>query len=119
MSVKEWFELLGVFSYVIIFIVVILLIHIGLLIFTRFTRTITVETNMAYGFGSGRYGGVNNMISTNEGTVYRVNNVPLLLHFRAAEVQSKLKPKTTHRVKGYGLRIPIFGMYPTITGVIE
>jgi hypothetical protein len=92
-------------------------IHIGLLLFTRFTRTITVETNMAYGTGNSRYGSVHNMISTNDGTIYKVSNVPLLLHFRAAEVQSKLKPNGTYRVKGYGLRIPIFGMFPTITDV--
>lgn len=98
-------------------IVVALLIHILLLIFTRFTRNITVETNMAYGSGSGRVAEVSNIVSDKEGRVYKVRNVPLLLQFRAAEAQAALKPGTSHTIRGYGVRVPFLGMYPTIYSV--
>jgi hypothetical protein len=90
-------------------------VHIGLLIFTRFERTITIDSTNTFGSGGGRSLRVNNMVTDKEGRTYAIRNVLLLLHFRAAEVQAKLKTGQTYTVRGYGLRVPFLGLYPTIT----
>ena len=95
-----------------------ILFHIGLLIFTRFERRITVKTNTIFGSGSGRVVSVSNMVSDEQGRVYKVRNVLLLLKFRAAETQAALKPGETLAVRGYGLRVPWLGLYPTIYEVV-
>ncbi len=86
-----------------------------LIVFTRFEKTITVRTNMAH--GSGR--ATRNMVSDNDGNTYKVENVILLLHFDSAELQAKLMPGNTYKVKGFGLRIPFLGMYPIITDAVQ
>jgi hypothetical protein len=94
-----------------------MLVHIGLLIFTRFERTITIDSTNTFGSGGVRHVRVNNMVTDKEGRTYMIRNVLLLLHFRAAEVQAKLKTGQTYTVRGYGVRVPFLGMYPTITTV--
>jgi hypothetical protein len=106
---------LGFYKYILIFFIISIIFQILLIIFTRFERVITINQNLTYGSGGGRSVSVNNMISDKEGRVYRVRNVLLLLHFTAAEVQAILEEGQTFKVKGYGLRIPFLGMYPTIT----
>jgi hypothetical protein len=49
--------------------------------------------------------------------VYKVRNVLFLLQFRAAEVKAALKVGETYTVRGYGIRVPILGLYPTIYAV--
>lgn len=105
------------FKIAVVVIVLALLIHIGLLVFTRFERKITIESNTTFGAGGGRSVSVSNMVSDKQGRVYKVRNVPLLLQFRAAEVQAALKAGETYTVRGYGIRVPIIGMYPTIYAV--
>jgi len=95
-----------------------LLFQLLLVVFTRFERIITVDTLQPYGSGSGRYNSVSNMVADKEGRVYKVQNVLLLLHFRAAEVQATLKAGQRFQVRGYGIRVPILGLYPTITGAV-
>lgn len=111
---KLW-DNLGFYKYLIIFFIASFAFHVLLIIFTRFERVITVNKNLTYGSGSGRSISVNNMVSDKEGRVYRVRNVLLLLHFTAAEVQAILQEGQTFKIKGYGLRIPFLGLYPTIT----
>ena len=94
--------------------VIMLLFQLILLLFTRFERTITIDSNLAYGSGSGKYSNVSNMVGDTEGRVYKIRNVLLLWKFRAAEIQATLKSGNSYKVKGYGLRIPFLGMYPTI-----
>jgi len=105
-----WNEL-GFFQYVIIVLVIYIVFYICLLAFTRFERKITVDTNTSYGKGNS----MSNLVSDKEGRIYRIANVPLMLHFTAAEVQAKLKPGESFTVHGFGVRIPFLGMYPVIT----
>lgn len=93
------------------FFVLWILFKIMLVLFTRFEKTITIESNLAY--GSGRSTG--NVVSDKEGKVYKVENVLWLLHFRSAELQAELKPGSTYKVKGFGIRIPALGVYPVLT----
>jgi hypothetical protein len=104
--------------FLVIALFLIILFHIALLLFTRFERQITVKTNTVFGSGSGRALSVSNMVSDEQGHVYKVQNVLLLLKFRAAETQAALKPGETFTVRGYGLRIPWLGLYPTIYEVV-
>jgi hypothetical protein len=102
------------FQFVTIFVILLFLIHLYLLIFTRFEKTISIDSNLAYSSGSGKYLTITNMVGDKEGHVYKVRNVLLLGKFRAAEIQSMLKPGSSYTVKGYGVRIPFLGMYPII-----
>jgi hypothetical protein len=104
-----------ILKFLIFVIVASLVVHIGLLIFTRFERTITIDSTNTFGSSSGRSLRVNNMVTDKEGRTYMIHNVLLLLHFRAAEVQAKLKTGQTYTVRGYGVRVPFLGLYPTIT----
>lgn len=79
-----------------------------------FKKTITVDSNLAYG---SRYKSIGNIISDKEGNIYKLCNVPLLLHFKAAEHQAMLKPGETFHVKGFGVRIPFLDLYPIIYDV--
>lgn len=100
---------------VVVLLLTLITIRILLLIFTRFERTITIATNTPFGTSSyGKGGIVYNIVSDTNGNVYKLRNDLFILHFRAAEVQAKLKPGATFKVRGYGLRIPILGMYPII-----
>jgi hypothetical protein len=103
-------------SFLMIVVIVLLFaffVHILLILFTRFEKTITVESNLAYGGNRS----IGNVISDKEGNIYKIRNVTLLLHFRAAELQAMLKPGETFKVKGFGVRVPFLGMYPTIYDV--
>jgi len=103
-------------SFLMILVIVLLFalfVHILLILFTRFERTITVESNLAYGGNRS----IGNVVSDKEGHIYKIRNVALLLHFRAAEIQAMLKPGETFKVKGFGIRVPFLGMYPTIYDV--
>lgn len=90
-------------------------IQLGLVLFTSFTRTITIKDKEPYGFGRV----VRNQVVDTNGNIYSVKNEVFLLHFRAAEVWMKLEEGKTYNIKGYGVSIPNLGAYPNITKIEE
>lgn len=89
--------------------------QIGLVLFTGFTRTVTIKDKEPYGLGQMVR---NNVVDTN-GNIYSVKNEVFMLHFRAAEVWMKLEEGKTYDIKGYGLSIPALGMFPNIVKIEE
>lgn len=81
---------------------------------TRFTKVITVANKDVYSEGQGRSFVARNSIADEKGNVYRVANAWPMLEFRSAEALLAIKVQETYRVHGYGIRIPILGMFPTV-----
>ena len=81
--------------------------------FTYFKRTIVVEDKMNY--ASGKY--ISNTIIDDKGIVYGIAVSVPLFYFTASETFLKLEKGKKYEITGYGLRIPILGMYPNILTV--
>lgn len=95
-------------------VAVYLVFHLGLIVFTRFEKTITIKNKEPY--GSGRL--MRNTLIDSEGKVYVVQNNFMLLHFNSAQLWMGLEEGKTYKVKGNGVSIPALGVYPNITKVV-
>lgn len=83
--------------------------------FFPFERTIKIKDKSNYASGKSLF----NTISDSQNNVYEVANAWPLLHFRAAEVFSKLESHKTFKIRGYGLRISFIGLFPNIVSAVE
>ena len=99
-----------------LFICLIFYIYYGL---TAFKRTIEISQHIDYVSGFGRMLYSSNMIADKNNTIYEVSNSILLLKMNAAENIAKLDVGKKYVVKGYGIRVPLFGLYPKITEVVS
>lgn len=78
--------------------------------FTSFEKTITVKEKDSV--RTGKYG--KNIIADTDGNVYSIANSVFYDFFTAMELFTKIELNQTYKVKGFGYRIPIFGIYPNI-----
>tara|TARA_Y100000389_G_C17466208_1_gene525835 strand:+ start:3356 stop:3718 length:363 start_codon:yes stop_codon:yes gene_type:complete len=85
---------------------------------TTFERTITIKKNINYMSGAGRSIHASNLISDVNNNVYRISNSLLLLRFNAAEMLSKFESGKTYKIRGYGIRYPVLGLYPNIMSIL-
>jgi hypothetical protein len=86
---------------------------ISLLLFTRFEREIVVKNKEGYGTRNGR----SQLVTDQEGRIYSVSNNIFLWHFTSAEVFGKMEVGKRYKIKGYGVRIPVLGMFPNIVRI--
>jgi len=77
---------------------------------TQFEKTITIDEKFAYGQRNGN----SQSVSDKDNNVYEIRNSMLLFHFTSAEVFNSLDINSTYKVKGYGFRVPVLGMFPNI-----
>ncbi len=98
-----------------LFICLIFYIYYGL---TAFKRTIEISQHIDYVSGFGRMLYSSNMIADKNNTIYEVSNSILLLKMNAAENIAKLDVGKKYVVKGYGIRVPLIGLYPKIVEVV-
>ena len=101
-----------------LFVAVFVVMFYGYYAYTRFqNREITIDDQLLKTSLSGERS--SNLVSDTDGTIYKVSNAPLVLHFRSAEVLNTLNNKSgrTFLVSGYGTRVPVLGLYPMITSV--
>jgi len=80
-----------------------------------FEKVIMLKNKSDYASGKKMY----NTVSDNNDNVYIVTNAWPLLHFTSAEVLNKLIVGKSYRIRGYGVRVPIFGIYPNIVSAVE
>jgi hypothetical protein len=78
--------------------------------FTSFEKVITVKEKDS--MRSGKYG--KNIISDTDGNVYTIENSMFYEFFTAIELFTKIELNQSYKVKGFGYRIPILGIYPNI-----
>jgi hypothetical protein len=87
--------------------------NIGILLFTRFEREIVVKNKEGYGTRNGR----SQLITDDRDRIYSVSSNIFIWHFTSAEVFGKMEVGKRYKIKGYGLRIPMLGMFPNIVHV--
>ena len=98
---------------IIIFIVIIIILIIIYTYGTKFEKIITVkEINNLYIYKSS-----GNFISDTNNNIYKISNSIFYLFFTSTELYDEIDSNKTYKIKGYGLRIPILGLYPQITSV--
>ena len=78
--------------------------------FTVFEKIITVKEKDSV--KTGKYG--KNIISDTDGSVYTIENSIFYDFFTAMELFTKIELNQSYKVKGFGYRIPILGIYPNI-----
>ena len=78
---------------------------------TMFEKVITVK-NVNNIRLSSKY--LSNIIVDNEGNLYRVSNNLYLMFYKAAELYESIEIGKKYKIKGYGKRIPILGLYKNI-----
>ena len=98
-------------------IAVVIIINCVYVWLTPFSRTLTIKEKYDFASGYGKSFTMKNTVMDSEGHVYAISNSLPLLHFTSAEVMMKIEKGKTYTVKGYGWRIPIFGMFPNITNL--
>lgn len=98
-----------------IFLVVNTIMSIIYVSLTQFEKTIKVKEKHTYG-SRGSKG--NQRISDQHGNIYTVVNSIYTLHFTSAELFNKLEEGKTYTIRGYGMRIPFFDMFPNITKIL-
>ena len=102
-----------------LFVAVFVVLFYGYYTYTRFqNKAIIIDDQLLKTSLSGERS--SNLISDTDGTIYKVSNAPLVLHFRSAEVLNTLNNKSgnTFFVSGYGIRVPVLGLYPIITSAV-
>jgi len=83
--------------------------------FTRFSnRRITINNDDMMKT-SGRYS--KNLVSDTNGTIYKISSNILIFHFNSSEILDRLEAGQTYIVAGYGQRVPVLGLYPSITSI--
>ena len=78
--------------------------------FTSFEKIITVKEKDS--MRTGKYG--KNIVSDTDGNVYTIENSMFYDFFTAMELFTKIELNQSYKVKGFGYRIPILGIYPNI-----
>jgi len=81
---------------------------------TPFQRRITVKEKYNYASGGGKSLKVRNSIYTTDGEIYVFSNSLWRWFFRSAELLLSVEVNKTYDVKGFGVRIPILGLFPVI-----
>jgi len=94
---------------------VLLLVTAIYVFMTPFEKIVTIKEKSEYASGKKLF----NTVSDDKGTVYVVSNSWPILHFTSAEVLHKMEEGKTYRIRGNGLRVPIFGIYPNIVSAVE
>ena len=100
----------------ILFLIIILMIILNIILYytTQFEKTITIKDKYT------RYRRVssNYNIVDEENTIYQVDNVWFKFDFDRAEDYNKLEKGKKYKVKGYGIRLPVFDIYKIIYEVL-
>jgi hypothetical protein len=82
--------------------------------FTKFTKTIIVKDEF-YNVSTTK--NMLNLVSDTNNNVYNVSNKLLLLFFQSSEILAQLEIKKKYEIKGFGIRVPYFDLYPNITSI--
>ena len=94
-----------------IIVLIILLLNFIYTYATKFEKIITIKKvdNIKL---SSKY--LSNVVSDDKGEIFTVKNNGFLLFFKAPELYESLEVGKRYKIKGYGRRIPILGLYQHI-----
>lgn len=94
-------------------ILLAILLSIPFQIGSAFEKEITIAKKYT-AIGGVRYMYTQYMIVTTDGGIYQVSNVWWCADFNNEEDWNALDIGKKYRVKGWGYRVPLFGLYPNI-----
>lgn len=106
------------FTIVIIVLVLFLILTMIFQLGSAFEKEIKIAKKYTT-IGGVRYPVTYYMIVTTDGAIYQVSNVWWRADFNNAEDWNNMNIGNTYRVKGWGYRIPFFGMYPNIYKIVN
>lgn len=111
---SEQTTLLITAAVIIIGIVLTITLQLG----SAFEKEITIAKKYT-AIGGVRYAYTKYMIVATDGNIYQVSNVWWRADFNNEEDWHALDIGKTYRVKGWGYRVPLFGMYPNIYKIVN
>lgn len=82
---------------------------------TRFEKIITVDEKYTYGKGSGN----SQSVSDKENNIYFVRDSIYFLHFSSLEVFNSLDVNGRYKISGFGVRVPVLGLYPIVINAVK
>jgi hypothetical protein len=103
-------------TYVIIFFLILIFIQVIFYFIFGFENIITIKDKYVV---SGYKGEIKYYIVDNNNNLYIVDNVWFLGDFNKAEDYNLLNKDDTYKVKGYGFRIDMLSIYPTIYNITK
>ena len=96
----------GIYTFAIIYIILNALYSYT----TYFTKTITIQDKESLKNGS--YG--HNVVSDTEGNIYTIDNTIYYGFFTSTELYTTLDENKKYRITGYGYRVPVLNLFPSI-----
>ena len=95
---------------IIVILIIFVVLNVVLYFGTHFTKNITIKDKyIRYRRSASNY-----HVVDVEGNIYQIRNVWFKADFNRAEDYQTLEKGKTFNVSGYGIRIPLLGMYPSI-----
>jgi hypothetical protein len=100
--------------YLSIIIIVLIFIHIIYFYNSKFEKDIVVKEKYIENATSRRSSTANYYVVATDNTIYNIGNIWWKNDFNQADDYAKLDAGKTYHVKGYGFRMPIFGLFHKI-----
>lgn len=105
--------LFGTFAYIVILKISGLLLQ----YVSRFEKVITVETKSNFASAGSKKNSMRNIVMDNKGKVYSFSDSLIFWSFKTTNNYIKIQEGESYKVKGFGIRLPFFSMYPSIYAV--
>ena len=100
---------MSIFNMILLIFFIIGVIEGLYIFFTKFEKEITIDEKYTYGGN-----GINQSISDKENNIYVVRNSMFYLHWESLEVFNNMDTNNRYKISGYGIRVPVLGMFPII-----
>ena len=97
-------------SFVIAFMVFFQILYTIYSYATYFEKTITIKEKDS--LKNGKYG--QNVVADSEGNIYSISNAIAYLFFTSTELYANLEDGKKYKITGFGKRIPLLNMFPSI-----
>jgi hypothetical protein len=111
MYFKNWYSII---TMVLLAIALSIIFEVG----SAFEKDITVKKKYTMLNGV-RYLTTHYMVVATDGSIYQVSNVWWRADFNNVKDWNNMEVGKTYRVKGWGYRVPLFGIYPNIYEIVN
>jgi hypothetical protein len=101
-----------------IILVIFAIVGIAFQLGSHFEKEITITKKYTAVTGV-RYARTQYMVVDSDNSIYEVSNVWWKADFNNVEDWNNMEVGKKYRVKGWGYRFPLFGMYPNIYELVE
>ena len=102
-------------GFILLLIITLIITSILYPLLTTFEKTITIKKKYTRTRGNS---GDSYFVVDETNTIYQVNNLFYTFDFNRAEDWNNLEEGQTYKIKGYGFRVGVLDMYPTVSSII-